>query len=131
MAETGTPFGFSNSLERQGQFAVGAVKRLFGCASLLPSAMYSGPFTCAPFHSSALTGGFLSRLSHQTVLSSRLRATFVKIVPFFVEISAFGFDFMFVPGATPKKPFSGLIAYSLPSSPGRIHAMSSPTVQTL
>ncbi len=35
-----------------------------------------------------------------------------------------------VPGATPKKPASGLIAYSRPSSPKRIHAMSSPTVST-
>jgi hypothetical protein len=35
-----------------------------------------------------------------------------------------------VPGATPKKPASGLIAYSRPSSPGLIQAMSSPTVVT-
>jgi len=36
---------------------------------------------------------------------------------------------MFVPGATPKKPFSGLQAQSRPSEPTRRHAMSSPTVQ--
>ncbi len=36
-----------------------------------------------------------------------------------------------VPGATPKKPASGLIAYSRPSSPNRIHAMSSPMVSTV
>ena len=35
-----------------------------------------------------------------------------------------------VPGATPKKPASGLIAYSLPSSPKFIQAISSPTVST-
>ena len=35
-----------------------------------------------------------------------------------------------VPGATPKNPASGLIAYSRPSSPKRIQAMSSPTVST-
>jgi len=35
-----------------------------------------------------------------------------------------------VPGATPKKPASGLIAYSLPSGPNRIQAMSSPMVST-
>ena len=35
-----------------------------------------------------------------------------------------------VPGATPKKPASGLIAYSLPSAPNRIQAMSSPMVST-
>ena len=33
-----------------------------------------------------------------------------------------------VPGATPKKPASGLIAYSRPSAPNRIQAMSSPIV---
>ena len=35
-----------------------------------------------------------------------------------------------VPGATPKKPNSGLTAYSRPSSPKRIQAMSSPSVST-
>ena len=35
-----------------------------------------------------------------------------------------------VPGATPKKPASGLIAHRRPSSPGRSHAMSSPRVST-
>ena len=43
---------------------------------------------------------------------------------------AFGFVFMLVPGATPKKPYSGLIAQSRPSGPNFIQAMSSPTVQT-
>ena len=32
-----------------------------------------------------------------------------------------------MPGATPKNPYSGLIAYRRPSSPIRIHAISSPT----
>ena len=32
-----------------------------------------------------------------------------------VVCRAFGLDFSFVPGATPKKPFSGLTAHSLPS----------------
>jgi hypothetical protein len=36
-----------------------------------------------------------------------------------------------VPGATPKKPASGLIAYSLPSVPNRIQAMSSPIASTV
>ena len=39
---------------------------------------------------------------------------------------AIGFDFMLVPGATPKNPDSGLIACSRPSSPIFIQAMSSP-----
>ena len=33
-----------------------------------------------------------------------------------------------MPGATPKKPASGLIAYSRPSAPNFIQQMSSPTV---
>ena len=44
--------------------------------------------------------------------------------------SAFGFVFSLVPGATPKKPASGLIAWSRPSSAKRIQQMSSPTVST-
>jgi hypothetical protein len=35
-----------------------------------------------------------------------------------------------VPGATPKNPASGLIAYSRPSGPNRIQAMSPPIVFT-
>jgi hypothetical protein len=43
---------------------------------------------------------------------------------------ALGFEPMLVPGATPKKPYSGLIARRAPSGPCLIHAMSSPTVVT-
>ncbi len=50
---------------------------------------------------------------------------------FLVAVSmAFLFDFMLVPGATPKNPCSGLMAYSRPSEPNFIQAMSSPTVST-
>ena len=45
-------------------------------------------------------------------------------------VSALGFEFALVPGATPKKPASGLIAYNRPSGPGRIQQMSSPMVHT-
>ena len=44
--------------------------------------------------------------------------------------SAFGLERSLVPGATPKKPNSGLIACRRPSSPNFIHAMSSPMVST-
>jgi hypothetical protein len=37
----------------------------------------------------------------------------------------------YVPGATPKKPFSGLMALSCPLPSNFIHAMSSPTHSTL
>lgn len=42
-------------------------------------------------------------------------------------LMALGFVFTDVPGATPKKPFSGLIALKLPCWSNFIQAMSSPT----
>ena len=77
-----------------------------------------------PVQSSEFAGGFLSSFSHHTVLSSRLSPTFVKIVFFLVAARALGFDFSLVPGATPKNPFSGFVAQSLPSSPILIQAIS-------
>ena len=44
--------------------------------------------------------------------------------------TALALVFIPVPGATPKNPASGLIAYSLPSAPNRIQAMSSPMAST-
>ena len=68
--------------------------------------------------------------SHQTSPSG-VSAVFVKtVLPHSVAI-AFGFVSKPVPGATPKKPASGLIAHSRPSSPKRIQAMSSPIVSTV
>ena len=128
IASIGTPVPLSNSGLMHGQFFAGAVKRLFGCA---PFSVLVLPFQGLPFQSVPFSGGFLSRPSHQTVMSSLFNATFVKIVPRRVVASAFGFEWSFVPGATPKKPFSGLIAHRRPSGPMRIHAMSSPTVKIL
>ncbi len=45
--------------------------------------------------------------------------------------SAFGLVRSLVPGATPKNPASGLTAYSRPSEPNFIQAMSSPIVSTV
>ena len=44
-------------------------------------------------------------------------ATFVKIVLSRIACTTLGFVFMPVPGATPKNPFSGLIARKYPSAP--------------
>jgi hypothetical protein len=99
------------------------VKRPFGCAA---GASESGVHSL-PFQSIACGGGSLVMPSHQTSPSSVL-ATFVKIVFWATVPIAFGFVSTPVPGATPKKPASGLIAYSRPSSPNFIQAMSSPTV---
>jgi hypothetical protein len=52
------------------------------------------------------------------------------MVSCWIDASAFGFVLLSVPGATPKNPASGLIAYRRPSAPGRIQQMSSPIVQT-
>ena len=67
--------------------------------------------------------------SHQTSPSS-VFAQLVKIEFSRTVAIAFGLVFSPVPGATPKKPASGLIAYRRPSSPNFIQAMSSPTVST-
>ncbi len=50
------------------------------------------------------------------------------VLPWSMVRMALGFEDQLVPGATPKKPNSGLTAYSCPSSPKRIQAMSSPRV---
>ncbi len=50
------------------------------------------------------------------------------VLPASMVRMALGLDFQLVPGATPKKPNSGLTAYSRPSLPNRIQAMSSPKV---
>jgi len=61
---------------------------------------------------------------------SGVRAVFVKIVFARHESMALGFVFIDVYGATPKKPYSGLIAYKRPSFPNFIQAISSPTHST-
>jgi len=58
-------------------------------------------------------------------------ATFVKIVSRAKVSTAAGLVSTPVPGATPKKPASGLMARSRPSGPGRSQAMSSPIVSTV
>ena len=62
---------------------------------------------------------------------SSVSATLVKTeLPLLMVRIALGLVCSLVPGATPKKPYSGLTAHSRPSSPTRIHAMSSPSVST-
>ena len=51
-------------------------------------------------------------------------------LPLLMVFIALGLVCSLVPGATPKKPNSGFTAYSRPSSPNRIQAMSSPRVST-
>ncbi len=56
------------------------------------------------------SGGSLSVMSSHHTSPSGAIAQLVKIEFALSVRSAFGFDFMLVPGATPKNPASGLIA---------------------
>src|SRR3954447_229023 len=105
----GTPAGFSHSGSRLGHCDKGAVNRAFGCAALRPQSGVQG----LPAQSVSLAGGSSVIPSHQTSPSS-VMATFVKIVFFLIVSIALGLERYNVPGATPKKPFSGLMAKSWP-----------------
>ena len=131
IALSGTPAGFSQSGSMMGQFLAGAVKRLFGwlVRTGLPSASLVSGVQFLPFQSMRCLGASLLIPSHQTSPSS-VRATLVKMVLVRMESIAIGLLSYEVPGATPKKPASGLIARSQPSGPGLIQAMSSPMQET-
>ena len=88
-----------------GQRASGVVKREFGCAACLPQPGVHD----SPRQSVRCAGGVSVMPSHQTSPSS-VRATFVKIVSAATASIALGLLLAFVPGATPKNPFSGLMA---------------------
>ena len=81
------------------------MNRAFGCAALRPQSGVHG----LPVQSVSLAGGSSVMPSHQTSPSS-VRATLVKMVFFLIVSIALGLELYDVPGATPKKPFSGLIA---------------------
>src|SRR6476469_670691 len=122
-AEIGTPFGSSHSSAITGHCDAGAQKREFGCAAGVSDAGDQS----LRFQSVRCAGGAPSMPSHQTSPSS-VSATFVNTVFASSECIAFGLVSMFVPGATPKNPYSGLIAWRRPSGPNFIQAMSSPIV---
>src|SRR6185436_17281435 len=113
--------GFCQSGSMTGHWDAGVVKRELGCAAFRPlSGVHSWPS-----QSIARTGAGMPESSHQTSPSG-VRATLVKRL-FFAKVStACGLDLREVPGATPKKPVSGFIAYRRPSFPTRIQAISSP-----
>src|SRR6266545_4604300 len=129
IALMGTPFGFSQSGSIVGHWEAGAVKREFGCAAFAPVCFAISGVHLFPCQSRHSTGGSSVMPSHQTPPSG-VSATFVKIELVARVAIAFGFVLTDVPGATPKKPASGLMARKCPRASGLIHAMSSPTVQT-
>src|SRR6187200_3355813 len=112
MALIGTPSGRSHSGEIQGHCRAGAVKRLLGCAAGVVKPRCHG----FPSQSRHSAGGVSVMPSHHT-LSSGQSATLVKMVFELHVAIALGLVFILVPGATPKNPASGLIAYSRPSAP--------------
>src|SRR5947209_1022095 len=104
IAEIGTPSGSCHSGAIDGHCAAGAVKRAFGCAAGVSDAGDQS----WPRQSVTCSGG-TDRPSHHTSPSSVL-ATLVKIELPHSVASALGLVSSPVPGATPKKPASGLIA---------------------
>ena len=124
-ASMGTPAGSSHSGAIDGQRDAGVVKRALGwAAGLSESGVQS-----LPCQSTRWAGGSEVMPSHQMSASS-VRAQLVKIESASIVAMALGLVFSPVPGATPKKPYSGLMAYRRPSAPGFIQAMSSPIVST-
>src|SRR5258707_9374561 len=129
IALIGTPFGFSQSGSIVGHCEAGAVKRTFGCAALAPVCLAISGVHLLPCQSRHSAGGSSVIPSHHTPPSG-VSATFVKMEFRDSAAIAFGLVFHDVPGATPKKPASGLIALSRFSASGLSQAMSSPTVHT-
>src|SRR5918995_478356 len=127
-AEIGTPAGSSQAGSIDGHWDAGTVKRALACAArrpFLPSAGVHG----LPCQSVSCAGGSSVMPSHHTSPSG-VTATLVKITFLSSIFIALGLVCSEVPGATPNRPYSGLMARKRPSGPGLIQAMSSPMVVT-
>src|SRR5436309_4387568 len=117
MASIGTPLGSSHSGAIAGHWLAETVNLALGWAAGRPERGVQGRRS-----QSMRLLGFSSVIpSHHTSLSG-VRAQLVKIEFFVTVCIALGLDFIPVPGATPKKPASGLMAYSRPSFPNFIPA---------
>src|ERR1700680_103071 len=104
-ASIGRPAGSSHSAAIAGFCAAETQNRAFGCAAGVPLAALQS-FPC---QSIRCPGGVFVIPSHHTSPSS-VRAQLVKIVLARIVSIALELVFSPVPGATPKKPASGLIA---------------------
>src|SRR5712671_1087202 len=109
----GTPSGASHAGSMVGHCAAGAVKREFGCAAFAPVCLAISGVQRLPCQSRHSAGGSSVMPSHHTPPSG-VSATLVKIVFLESVAMALGFVLAEVPGATPKKPASGLIARRQP-----------------
>ena len=101
------------------------MKRALGCAAVRPDCGVHS----LPVQSVSFAGGSLVMPSHHTSPSG-VSATLVKMVLVLIVSMQLGLVSQPVPGATPKNPASGLMAYRRPSLRGLIQAMSSPMVVT-
>src|SRR5487761_2085146 len=104
IASIGTPAGSSHSGAIAGSWSAGAVKRELGCAAGVPRSGLQG----WPRQSVRPAGG--SPIPSHHTSPSAVRAVLVKMVLASIEYIALGLVAMLVPGATPKKPASGLMA---------------------
>ena len=105
MASIGTPAGSCHSAAMAGSWEAGTVKRELGWAAGVPEAGVHS----SPFHEVRWAGGSSVMPSHQTSPSS-VRAVLVKMELASSVSMALGLVWLLVPGATPKKPASGLMA---------------------
>src|SRR5579859_1732145 len=105
MAEIGTPAGSSHSGAMVGHWLAGTVNRALGCAA----GVWEAGVQSLPFQSVRCAGLSSVMPSHHTSPSS-VSATLVKTVLAYIESMALALVSRPVPGATPKKPASGLIA---------------------
>ena len=103
-ASIGTPAGSSHSAAIDGAWSAGTVKRALGCAA----GVSDSGVQSLPCQSMAWAGG--SPMPSHQMSPSSVSAQLVKIVFWRSRAIALGFVFSSVPGATPKKPASGLIA---------------------
>ena len=122
--EIGTPCGSSQFGAIDGHREACTVKRAFGWAAGPPPGRQG-----LPCQSTRPAGGSGVSPSHHGSPDGA-SATFVKIAFERTIRVACGFVPGPVPGATPKKPHSGLIARSWPWGSTHSQAMSSPSVHT-
>src|SRR3984957_5836620 len=105
MASIATPAGSSHSEAMAGSWAAGTVNRALGWPAGVPD---SGVHD-SPFHEVRWAGGSSVMPSHHTSPSS-VNAVLVKMALASRVSMALGVVWVLVPGATPKKPASGLMA---------------------
>src|SRR5208282_5221275 len=105
IASIGTPFGSSHSGAITGHCFAGQVNRALGCAAFRAESGVHGRRS-----QSTNLAGFCSVIPSHHTSPSRVAAQLVKMEFRLIINMALAFDVVLVPGATPKKPYSGLMA---------------------